>query len=627
MSFCSRTVLVCLVGGLVSCGPGSDDGGGGGGADAAATGPALVSIALEPAGETLTIDGATPASATYVATGTFADGHSEDISDRAAFALADPGLGSFAAASFTSTLERGGRTVVFASLDGVVGETDLTLRVRQRYPDPASPDLPDDPAGPFEGPDDPARAPDIVYPSGGVLVPPNLRLLEVHFRRGAAGNTLFELSFQNDLTDVVVYARCTAPLAGGCIFTPDPVLWRWLADTNRGGQALVVRGRGTDDAGSGVGTSAEIDVSFSHDDVKGGMYYWKTGGPGGSSIMRFDFGNTAQTAAERFAGPEKAGGKCVGCHALSRDGSKMVAPAGGWDVEDMLLLDTATGASLGSPAQTAFASWNPDGSRYVGVFAYEGTTSYDLLLFDGGSGAPLGTIDIGATAAQSATHPDWSPDGSRIVYTRTGKAYDGGANNQRFYRAAIQMVEDRGGGAWQGPIDLVASQAGVNNYYPSFAPDSQLLAFNRSTCPTGDSHKDCNGDSDPTASIYVMKPEPGAPVIPLVRVNAPGPTDAGTALTSSWPRWAPFEFQRTDDPATRLVWVTFSSTRRYGLRSPPPGANDESASGSLLWMAAVDPERVAAGEDPSFPAFCLPFQDLDTSNHIAQWTEEVIDVE
>src|SRR6185503_12853202 len=120
----------------------------------------------------------------------------------------------------------------------------------------------------------------------------------------------------------------------------------------------------------------------------------------------------------------------------------------------------------------------------------------------GSSGEPLGTIDVGATAAQATTHPDWSPDGSRIVYTRTGKVYDGGANNQRFYRAAIQMVEDRGGGAWQGPIDLVASQAGVNNYYPSFAPDSQLIAFNRSTCPTGDSHKDCNGDSDPTASIY-----------------------------------------------------------------------------------------------------------------------------
>ena len=627
MSSFSRNgaVTLCLVG-LVSCGPGSD-GGGGDGVDAT-SGPALLSIAVEPADQTLVIDGTTPATATYTATGTFDDGHSEDISDRATFTLADAGLGTFAAASFTSSLDRGGRTRVIASLDGVEGDTGLALRLRERYPDPASPDLPADPAGPFEGPADPARAPEVVYPSDGVLVPPNLRRLEFHFRHGGAANSLFELSFQNELTDVVVYARCTTPLAGGCIFTPDMTLWRWLADTNRGGQELVVRARATDDEGSGVGTSAEVAVSFSQDDIKGGIYYWKAaGGEGGSAIMRFDFGDTQQSAAERFAGPEKAGGKCVGCHALSRDGSKMVAPAGGWDVEDMLLLDTATGDGMGSPAQSAFASWNPDGSRYVGVFAYQGTSSYDLLLFDGNTGGALGTIDVGGTAARAATHPDWSPDGTRIVFTRTGKAYDGGANNQRFFRGGIQMVVDGGGGAWGSPIDLVAAQAGRNHYYPSFAPDGQLIAFNRSNCPSGDSHKDCNGDSDPTASIYVMRPEAGATVIPLARANAPGPTDPGSALTSSWPRWAPFEFQRTADPDTRLVWITFSSTRRYGLRSPPAGTSDESVSGSLLWMAAVDPDRAAAGEDPSYPAFFLPFQDLDTSNHIAQWTEEIVDVE
>src|SRR6187401_1706512 len=169
MSFYSRAgaVAVCLVG-LVSCGPGSDDGGGGDGVDAT-SGPALVSITVEPADQTLLIDGATPATAAYTATGTFDDGHSEDVSERASFTLADAGLGTFSAASFTSTLERGGRTRVLASLDGVTGETGLTLRVRQRYPDPGSPDLPDDPAGPFEGPADPARAPELVYPNDGVL--------------------------------------------------------------------------------------------------------------------------------------------------------------------------------------------------------------------------------------------------------------------------------------------------------------------------------------------------------------------------------------------------------------------------------------------------------------------------
>ena len=41
-------------------------------------------------------------------------------------------------------------------------------------------------------------------------------------------------------------------------------------------------------------------------------------------------------------------------------------------------------------------------------------------------------------------------------------------------------------------------------------------------------------------------------------------------------------------------------------------------------MAGVDPDRVAIGQDPSYPAFALPFQDISTSNHIAQWTTQVV---
>jgi hypothetical protein len=70
--------------------------------------------------------------------------------------------------------------------------------------------------------------------------------------------------------------------------------------------------------------------------------------------------------------------------------------------------------------------------------------------------------------------------------------------------------------------------------------------------------------------------------------------------------------------------MTFSSTRNYGLRAAPAGTSAESVSGSLLWMVAIDPDRALAGQDPSVAAFALPFQDLASSNHIAQWTKEVI---
>ena len=91
--------------------------------------------------------------------------------------------------------------------------------------------------------------------------------------------------------------------------------------------------------------------------------------------------------------------------------------------------------------------------------------------------------------------------------------------------------------------------------------------------------------------------------------------------------WAPFEFQRTQTPGSRVMWLTFSSSRRYGLRTPPPGTSPEATTGALLWMVAIDPDLAAQGQDPSYAAFCLPFQDVTTSNHIAQWTEDVVTIQ
>ena len=41
-------------------------------------------------------------------------------------------------------------------------------------------------------------------------------------------------------------------------------------------------------------------------------------------------------------------------------------------------------------------------------------------------------------------------------------------------------------------------------------------------------------------------------------------------------------------------------------------------------MSAFLPEDAAAGSDPSASPFALPFQDLDSSNHIAAWTTESV---
>jgi TolB protein len=67
----------------------------------------------------------------------------------------------------------------------------------------------------------------------------------------------------------------------------------------------------------------------------------------------------------------------------------------------------------------------------------------------------------------------------------------------------------------------------------------------------------------------------------------------------------------------KLMWFTFSSRRAYGLRQ-------EAGKNAQIWMAAFDPSATAESKDGSFAAFRLPFQELGSGNHTAQWVTKVV---
>jgi len=115
-------------------------------------------------------------------------------------------------------------------------------------------------------------------------------------------------------------------------------------------------------------------------------------------------------------------------------------------------------------------------------------------------------------------------------------------------------------------------------------------------------------------------------------------------LSNSWPRWSPFvgHFH-----GHNILWLTFSSNRDYGLHltntgfdncyppespaydQPQPlskqGVTYKNCAQPQIWMAAVnvDSDRNQDSKDRSFPAFWLPFQDVNSHNHSAQWVEKV----
>jgi hypothetical protein len=171
------------------------------------------------------------------------------------------------------------------------------------------------------------------------------------------------------------------------------------------------------------------------------------------------------------------------------------------------------------------------------------------------------------------------------------------------------------GTTWGAPSTIIPIVSGKSRYNPNFAPDSSFVVYTESTCPGGNNTDGgCDGDSDPSATTWAVLPQANGQPIHLVRAGSPGVMDgATTQLSDTYPRFSPFlQKQGTG----RLFWVTIASTRMGGLRSP--------AGNRWLWMFAVDPDKVAAGQDGSYPGFFLPFQDLTTSNHIGQWTQKVV---
>ncbi len=632
------TVLTIAAGAGCDCaGPVAPRTGGDGSTPSGDAGPTITgleSFTITPLDSTIVVVDGVAATQTFTAMGRFRDGSTRDVSSLVLWGLgAQHFLGRFSGNVFTSVTTSGGVGIVSARANGSVVTTSITVRFVTSHvvpPTGAGAPIPPMPGSLFDGTVDASRAPELVYPNDGVLLPPNLGRVEVHYRVGAPANTLFEIAFTNAVTDVRFYTRCERPAGvadGGCIYEPSGADWTSIAETNRGEMPVTVRVRASDDTGSGVGASDTIDVRFARDALMGTLYYWAASS---TSIQRYDFG-AASGMAMPVITPAQAGGTCVGCHAVSRDGTRIVASVGGQNGGGIELYDLETYTPLRSDPGghvIQFGSFSPDGSQLVGCYGDNGAPSDRGLLFfdtrcDAANMASCGQIvDMLSIEGREVTHPSWSPDGQHIAYTDV----DGDTTSQRPRHGGIGVV-DRGAGAWSAPRFLVPRGDGVSFINPDWAPDGTFLVLTRSTCPGGDlDHRDCNGDSDPSSVVMAVPFGGGAPV-ELTSAMAPGVADAGrTALNDTFARFAPFEFVLSDGDAghARLMWVSFASTRAYGLRNPPGGNDESGGRGTYLWMSGVRPESVMAGRDPSFAAFALPFQDLTTSNHIAVWTTQSV---
>ena len=307
-------------------------------------------------------------------------------------------------------------------------------------------------------------------------------------------------------------------------------------------------------------------------------------------------GQTPAPSAVRLASnsPESQG--CVGCHSLSRDGRRLAfdADSGHLTIEDVTALLPTSGVGgagpmpgkmmdkLGSEAPAAWSAFSPDGSRIALA------TNGALSVLDA-NGAALGP-DKGALmlpAKSVAAHPEWSPEGDRLIFTLGEKG--GGRSVEKGQIASVSYMADR-----FGPVEvLVPSEGADDNYvFPSVSPDGKFVAF-----------VNTHGKSyDSAAAELRLLRLADAHVFPLARLNSRvNDQDGLSSLGNSMPTWL--------SSLDGALWLSFSSLRAYASVRPQNPKLDQ------LWLAAIDP----ALEDPGFSAFWAPFQHLEHGNHRAIW--------
>jgi hypothetical protein len=426
-----------------------------------------------------------------------------------------------------------------------------------------------------------------------------------------------------------------------------------------------------------------VNIAFGEQDVNGGIFYWKssiTAGGVGGNIWAKAFGNAVpEEQVTGVAGTNLANATCFGCHALSRDGKRMTVNFDDADSDDEYgdvvhtLMDVLTKNSLDGQTnyghfEPGFQAIAPDDSVYVATNGDGTSPTNTFFMFDAMTGAALApaTATIGPAMAGTKparpTMPDWAPDGKSLIYVQPEHVgqWDGTSRNDDnhvFGGSIYSATFDPAANTFGMPTAVVTSM-GENNFYPGYSPDGSFIVFNRVPMQTVTApisgRPDCTGTgmqvtcpndsfSNPKSRIMLLSTKGGA--MPVDAENANGsPASAPVDVSNSWPRWSPFIQLYKGD---KLLWVTFSSTRDYGLRvrnhktgmfqcypsdslQQAGGAHSQpfgtSCQQPQIWMAAINLSHLEFNStDPSFVAFWLPFQDDSKHNHTAQWTQTVVD--
>jgi hypothetical protein len=536
----------------------------------------------------------------------------------------------------------------------------------------------------FAAADGSGSGPCIVEPSTGTLVPQNW--VRPRFRVvPAAGQDLFEIRLhtQRQTNDYVVYTTSktwTMPkpiwdsLRADSWGDPIAVTIRGVA---MGGSQPPTSATSSFTIAPASAGGAMVYWAATGD--QNGMSWLEGFAPGDESVATTLEVSQVQATLYRDQGGNRQNGgaaQCIGCHAAVPDGDSItfgdfwpwpgstasvkpgstgrlptwLSPGGAqalalpWTGIAAFSKSDWTGEQL---AITSFGCGQPTAGNQQ-TYPWSGATCSDqpnsalawidlaatVPASDAGSGYQLGQ-DMMAQLGKSwgflartgdtrgAEFPNWSHDGSTVVYVSTNAGKDGRLASGAADLYTIPFAARAGGAATPVPG---ASDPSADEYYPAFSADDKLIAFDRSAKdgPNGMYY-------NPNAEVNVV-PAGGASSPTRLAANDP-PACEGTpgspGVTNSWPKWSP-EVESCPDGKT-YYWLVFSSTREgipfldnaTNFKSTPDGPT------SQLYITAV---VVEGTQITTYPALYIWNQATVSatrggspqSNHTPIW--EVVDI-
>jgi hypothetical protein len=400
-------------------------------------------------------------------------------------------------------------------------------------------------------------------------------------------------------------------------------VWDRMTASNQGDKVTLTVSRW--DANTKTAATSVIQSwTIAPESLRGAIYYWAASQVGSNRV-----GSVTRVFPGIGSTPERLNaGRCMGCHSVSADGSRLVATVEDPTAPSLSPYRNWTGyrawASFSLPDATLLKQTTMNGANSAL------TPNGKYVVFGGRSNPPtagskylsLGVTDTGDLIAQSGLDdmvaenssdsnttfmmPAFSIDGTKLALV---EAHALDPNDNVLPEPANRIVYvnfDASVPKFDPTLhEIVRASAFPSNDaglgYPAFTPDSQYVAFHTGQWATG-CHDGCNDSSPDSGELWIHKVDGGSSIR---LTNLDDPPAAADRMVHREPTFCPVQ-------RGGYAWVVFTSMRDWGNQLTGPAINGK----RRLWVAAVD--AAIGTTDPSHPAFYVDGQE-DTPNMRGYW--------